>query len=69
MLTFLILGIIVICCHSFTKLTDAGEKCIAYLLLNFYFALYLYIYSFTHPISFARGFGQPDKQLHEQPLQ
>jgi hypothetical protein len=28
-LTFLILGIVVIWCHSFTKLTGVGEKCIA----------------------------------------
>jgi hypothetical protein len=34
-LTFLIIGIAIICCHSFTKLTDAGGKCRADALLKF----------------------------------
>jgi hypothetical protein len=35
MLTFLILGIVVIWCHSFTILTGAEGKCTAGSLLNF----------------------------------
>jgi hypothetical protein len=59
MLTFLILGIAVNWCHSFTKLTDTGVKCTVAGSVSklFYFALNLYIYSFTHHISFAAGFG------------
>jgi hypothetical protein len=36
MLTFLILGIAVNWCHSFTKLIDAGEKCTTGLLFKLF---------------------------------
>jgi hypothetical protein len=63
MLTFLILGIAVNWCHSFTKLIGAEGKCTVGGSLSklVYFALNLCIYSFTHPISFAAGFGRPEK--------
>jgi hypothetical protein len=71
MLAFLILGIVVIWCHSFTKLTSVEGKCIAVgsLFKLFYFALYLSIYCFTHPTSFTAGFELPGKQVPQQPLQ
>jgi hypothetical protein len=39
MLTFLILGIAVIWCHSFTKFTGAGRKCTTAGSLSKYFTL------------------------------
>jgi hypothetical protein len=48
MLNFLILGIAVIWCHSFTKLTGTRGKCIACSLLNFllyFIPFYLLFYS------------------------
>jgi hypothetical protein len=40
MLTFLILGIAIIWCHSFTKLTNAGGKCTATGSLSKHFTLF-----------------------------
>jgi hypothetical protein len=70
-LTFLILGIVVIWYHSFTKFTGAGRKCTVTGSLSklFYFGLYISIYSFSYPISFATGFERPGKQVPQQPLQ
>jgi hypothetical protein len=48
MLTFLIIGIAVIWCHSFTKLTSAGGKSTASSLLNIllcFISFYLLFYS------------------------
>jgi uncharacterized membrane protein len=47
-LTFLIIGIVVVWCHSFTKLIGAGGKSIAGLLSNillYFVSFYLLFYS------------------------
>jgi hypothetical protein len=42
-LTFLILGITIIWCHSFTKLTDAGENAHQVHFLNFFTLVYTFV--------------------------
>jgi hypothetical protein len=46
-----------------------GEMHNRFTFLTFYFALYLSIYCFTHPIDFVGGFRRSSKWLHQQPLQ